>query len=70
MTDRSKVRIAEPAFECSIRDSMCSSLAWISDHEVVAGTTTGEIAVWDLRYRLDGGNSHPTFLFLYPKVIN
>ncbi|RPB03120.1 hypothetical protein L873DRAFT_1670981 [Choiromyces venosus 120613-1] len=56
------LKIVEPAFECSIKDSMCSSVAWRSDHEVVAGTATGEVAVWDLRYKFDG-ESVPTQLF-------
>ncbi|KAG0639914.1 hypothetical protein HOY80DRAFT_51430 [Tuber brumale] len=56
------LKIVEPAFELSIKDSMCSSLAWISDHEIVAGTSTGEIAVWDLRYKFDG-EFIPTQLF-------
>lgn len=50
-----EVKLCDAAFECGIKGVVCTTMAWLSDHEVVAGLSNGYIAAWDLRYEADGG---------------
>ncbi|KAL7267035.1 hypothetical protein RUND412_010392, partial [Rhizina undulata] len=46
------LKLHSPAFEFTLRDTVITTLAWISDHELVAGCANGTICTFDLSLSL------------------